>query len=223
MSLLLSGLRKKARGETIEIPLAALEQMIASCDRQLTLIDSLVETRQNEIWGVSLQCQPLSLPELARDIEREWSLRLEEKQATLVNTIPADLPPVNADSHHLWRVFENLIANALKHNPAGVTIALDAGIQGDFILCTIADDGIGIDPEIAKHLFDRYYRGSGKQALGLGLGLYLCRQIITAHGGEIGARAKSEEAGVFPTDSEKGSRFWFTLPIYRGELYGATL
>lgn len=203
MSLILNHLRKKAPGESIEISPSVLQQMLDSCDRQLTLIDSLVETRQNDLWGISLQCNPLSLPELVEKIDREWALRLEEHQAKLITKVPEDLPPVNADSHHLWRVFENLLANALKHNPSGVTITLSAEIQGDFVLCEIADDGIGIDGEQAKHLFDRYHRGTGKQAIGLGLGLYLCRQIITAHGGEIGAI----------TGGEKGSRFWFTLPV----------
>jgi two-component system, sensor histidine kinase and response regulator len=201
LSMILQHLQKKATEDKIELSPAMLQQMINSCDRQLTLIDSLVETRQYEIWGVALECEPLSLHELAKAIEREWALRLEEHQATLINGISADLPPVNADSHHLWRVFENLLANALKHNPSGVTIALSAEVQGNQVLCTIADDGVGIDGELAKNLFDRYHRGAGKQAIGLGLGLYLCRQIIEAHGGKIGAF------------TDQGSRFWFTLPI----------
>lgn len=205
MSLILNHLRQKARGDSIEISPSVLQQMLDSCDRQLTLIDSLVETRQNDLWGVSLQCTPLSLPPLVEKIDREWTLRLEEHQAKLIDKVPANLPPVNADPHHLWRVFENLLANALKHNPSGVTITISAELQGDFVLCSIADDGIGIGEEQAKHLFDRYHRGTGKQAIGLGLGLYLCRQIITAHGGEIGAL----------TGDEKGSRFWFTLPVVK--------
>ncbi|MEG3437592.1 hybrid sensor histidine kinase/response regulator [Pannus brasiliensis CCIBt3594] len=203
MSLILNHLQKKASGESIEISPSVLQQMLDSCDRQLTLIDSLVETRQNEIWGLSLQCNPLSLPELVGKIDREWTLRLEEHQAKLIDKVPEDLPPVNADSHHLWRVFENLLANALKHNPSGVTISISAEVNNDFVLCEIADDGIGIAEEQAKHLFDRYHRGTGKQAIGLGLGLYLCRQIISAHGGEIGANS----------GDEKGTRFWFTLPV----------
>jgi two-component system sensor histidine kinase/response regulator len=204
MSMILNNLLTKAQTEAIEIPLSILQQMASSCDRQLALIDSLIETRQYDTWGVSLQRQPLSLHEIAEQIDREWTLRLQEHQATFINQIPVDLPPVNADSHYLWRVFENLLANALKHNPSGVTIALGAEVVGHFVRCTITDDGLGIGEEQAKHLFDRYQRGTRNRQIGLGLGLYLCHQIILAHGGEIGAI----------TNSDQGSRFWFTLPIF---------
>ncbi|MEG3849476.1 sensor histidine kinase, partial [Microcoleus sp. herbarium19] len=72
------------------------------------------------------------------------------------------------------------------------------------ICCTVEDDGAGILPEQCEHLFDLYVRGyQSRHSVGLGLGLYLCRQIIAAHGGEIGA-ISSPGAGAI---------FWFTLPL----------
>jgi two-component system sensor histidine kinase/response regulator len=203
MSMILKNLLKNSQGETKEVPLKILQQMGNSCDRQLTLIDSLVETRQNDLWGVSLELQSLSLYEIGQQISQEWELRLKEHQASLVNSFSPDLPLVNADAHHLWRVFENLLANALKHNPDELTIILSATKEENFIRCKIADNGVGISEEQRKQLFDRYQRGSNNHHLSLGLGLYLCRQIIHAHGGEIGIR----------NNDEKGSQFWFTLPL----------
>lgn len=202
MSMILNNLIKNSQGETKEVSRKILQQMADSCDRQLTLIDSLVETRQNDLWGVSLALKPLSLYEIGQQIGQEWELRLKENQATLINNFSPDLPLVNADAHHLWRVFENLLANALKHNLQGIIITLSARLEGNYLWCTIADNGVGISETQRKQLFDRYQRGNNNNQISLGLGLYLCRQIIHAHGGEIGIM----------NNDEKGSQFWFTLP-----------
>lgn len=202
MSMILNNLIKNSQGETKEVSRKILQQMANSCDRQLTLIDSLVETRQNDLWGVSLELKPLSLYEIGQQIGQEWELRLKENQATLINNFSPDLPLVNADAHHLWRVFENLLANALKHNPQGIIITLSATAEVNYLRCSIADNGVGISETQRKQLFDRYQRGNNNNQISLGLGLYLCRQIIHAHGGEIGIM----------NNDEKGSQFWFTLP-----------
>ncbi|CCI38109.1 Two-component hybrid sensor and regulator [Microcystis aeruginosa PCC 9701] len=202
MLMILNNLIKNSQGETKEVSRKILEQMANSCDRQLTLIDSLVETRQNDLWGVSLELKPLSLYEIGQQIGQEWELRLKENQATLINNFSPDLPLVNADAHHLWRVFENLLANALKHNPQGIIITFSARLEGNCLRCSIADNGVGISETQRKQLFDRYQRGNNNNQISLGLGLYLCRQIIHAHGGEIGIM----------NNDEKGSQFWFTLP-----------
>ena len=202
MLMILNNLIKNSQGETKEVSRKILQQMANSCDRQLTLIDSLVETRQNDLWGVSLELKPLSLYEIGQQIGQEWELRLKENQATLINNFSPDLPLVNADAHHLWRVFENLLANALKHNPQGIIITFSARLEGNYLRCSIADNGVGISETQRKKLFDRYQRGNNNNQISLGLGLYLCRQIIHAHGGEIGIM----------NNDEKGSQFWFTLP-----------
>lgn len=202
MLMILNNLIKNSQGETKEVSRKILQQMANSCDRQLTLIDSLVETRQNDLWGVSLELKPLSLYEIGQQIGQEWELRLRENQATLINNFSPDLPLVNADAHHLWRVFENLLANALKHNPQGIIITFSARLEGNYLRCSIADNGVGISETQRKQLFDRYQRGNNNNQISLGLGLYLCRQIIHAHGGEIGIM----------NNDEKGSQFWFTLP-----------
>jgi two-component system sensor histidine kinase/response regulator len=215
MSLVLKNLLKRQSSttpgdlpaQTLSVPLAVIERMAHSCDRQLHLLDSLVAVQQLESEGVSLNCQPLNLHALVQHLTAEWEPVLAQHQATLENQVPADLPPVSADVYQLWRVLENLIANALKHNPPGVHIAIAAEVEKNSssqLKITVADNGMGIAPEQVEGLFDRYRRGTGSQrTTGLGLGLYLCRQIIKAHGGEIGAIA----------DLDAGAQFWFTLPM----------
>lgn len=194
---------------------SVLERMAASCDRQLSLINSLLEAHECEVWGVSLQCQPLKLHSLTQELVEEWSPMLKKNHATLEHLVSAELPPLFADFNQLWRVFENLIANGLKHNPPGVTLTLSAEIVEvgsvesgvvKMIRCCVSDNGVGMTTEQCKRLFELYTRGAeGRRTTGLGLGLYLCRQIIITHGGEIDVISSP---GV-------GSKFWFTLPLAR--------
>jgi two-component system sensor histidine kinase/response regulator len=224
-------------GQTIDNPQetillrSTLERMATSCERQLNLINSLVESHEYEVWGVPLQCEPLSLHQLTQRLVEEWQPMLKSNQATLKNLVSAELPPLYADPNQLWRVFSNLIANALKHNPPGITLTLSAEVinqelgererrQGEvensqsnnqqpttnnkMLRCCVADDGVGMTTEQCDRLFELYTRGTSiRRTAGLGLGLYLCRQIITAHGGEIGVI----------TRPKCGATFWFTLPV----------
>ncbi|HEY9619712.1 MAG TPA: hybrid sensor histidine kinase/response regulator [Crinalium sp.] len=190
-------------GDRVSVPRSILERMEQSNSRQLGLIDSLIETHAAEVWGITLHLQPVQLYELAQGAIADFQPMLAQEQATLKNQISPDLPPVKADPLQLSRVYQNLIANALKHNPRGLTITLNAQRDGDWMRCTVADDGVGISPEQRDKLFDLYFQGSQKRrSVGLGLGLYLCQQVIQAHGGAIGVES---EVG-------HGTVFWFTLP-----------
>jgi PAS domain S-box-containing protein len=191
-------------GDKIELPRRILERMIQSGDRQLNLINTLLEAQVNEVKGMVIHCQPLQLYPFIQEVVADLEPILTKNQATLINLIPADFPQVYADPTQLWRVFENLISNALNHNPPGLTLKLKAEIEGTLVFCSIEDDGVGMAPEECEHLFDLYRRGSSiKRSLGFGLGLYICRQIITAHGGKIGVESSPAT----------GAKFWFTLPI----------
>jgi signal transduction histidine kinase len=191
-------------GEKVQVSRSMLERMLESGDRQLDLINSLIDTHAAEVRGVVLHCQPIQLSPLIQSVIADLQPMLAQEQATLTNLIQTELPLVNADPLQLSRVYQNLIANALKHNPPGLSLALDAKLEGDWVCCTVADNGIGMSQQQSAKLFDLYFRGSQKrQSVGLGLGLYLCRQIITAHGGKIGVQ-------THPGD---GATFWFTLPV----------
>ena len=112
---------------------------------------------------------------------------------------------VNADEHGIDQVIVNLVNNAVKYAPDSKDIFLIVDKEGDMAKISVKDTGPGIPPEKVPHLFDRYYRAepSGFQNSGLGLGLYICSEIVRRHGGSIGAES---ELG-------KGSTFWFTLPL----------
>ncbi|MBD1939513.1 PAS domain S-box protein [Microcoleus sp. FACHB-68] len=210
----------------IEIPRSILERMIQGSQRQLKMINSLLEVHSTEVRGIVLEREPLQLSRLIAAIVADLEPLLAKNQAMLTNWVPAELPVVSADSAQLWRVFENLITNALNHNPPGLQLTIAATVISEeitettdeeaanfvissnprlqMIRCTVQDSGVGMSQEQCNQLFELYTRGThARRSTGLGLGLYLCRQIITAHGGEIGVDSVPGS----------GSTFWFTLPL----------
>ncbi|QIR39404.1 PAS domain S-box protein [Tolypothrix sp. PCC 7910] len=188
----------------ITISRSILERMVQSSDRQLSLINSLLEAHSSEVQGISIQHQQVQLHTIVEAAIADLEPMLAENQATLKNSVTADLPLINADPTQLWRVFSNLIVNAVKHNPPGLELIINAIIKENKIYCTVSDNGVGISQQQSDRLFDLYYRGNiSRNSVSLGLGLYLCKQIILAHGGEIGVNSALD----------KGATFWFTLPI----------
>ena len=205
MSLLLQN-RLADAASNIAIDRRTVEVMVQSCSRQLQLIESLTATQQFDVKSAFLAMKPLSLPALVQNIIIERLPILKQHRVKVKQLFPADLPLVNADAQQLWRVFGNLIDNAVKYNQSGFILTVEAKREGEMVRCTVADNGAGISPEQCARLFEPYTRGVGVSLRqGLGLGLYICRQIVEAHGGEIGV------------DSElgKGARFWLTLPKFK--------
>ena len=197
--------------ENISLPRNILDRMIESGERQLHLINSLLETHISEIQGILLHCETVKISELVKSITEDLEPLFVKTRATIHNLFLDDLPLVNVDNLQLRRVFENLISNALNHNSPGLQITLQASLEGEMIRCLVQDNGVGMNEEQCSEIFERYSRGDRlwrgvahrSPSTGIGLGLYLCRQIITAHGGEI---------GVYSSPG-KGATFWFTLPI----------
>lgn len=216
--MVLKNLLHPVKGDSaITISRSILERMVQSSDRQLRLINSLLEVHASEVGGIVLQREPVQLGELVKSLVEDFESLIIKNKATIINRVTNNLPVISADPTQLRRVFENLITNAFNHNPPGVTITLDAQVEAGAIHCTVTDNGVGISQEICdggtasseSRLFQLYFRGQearGNQGnrsyTGLGLGLYLCRQIITAHGGDIGVKCRVGE----------GTMFWFVLP-----------
>ena len=108
----------------------------------------------------------------------------------------------------LEEVLTNLVDNAIKYSPKGGRIAVTGRANGENVEVTVSDEGIGIPRRELGRVFERFRRGENSQVQkvrGMGVGLYICKSIIEAHGGKIEV---SSEAG-------KGSEFTFTLPLNR--------
>lgn len=192
---------KDNNGE-VELTGAMVQQMLESGDRQLQLINSLQLANESEAQ-LQLYIQPVQLQSLMADVIREMQPLLDQASATTQIEIALDLAPVKADPLQLRRVFENLITNGLQYNGPGLQLVFSAEQRGKRIYCTVRDDGRGMTGEQCDRLFDRYSRAiNSRHPLHLGLGLYICRQIITAHGGKIGVESELNQ----------GTTFWFSLP-----------
>ena len=209
-----TGERPALTEDNIVVPRKTLERMVKSSDRQLQLINSLLETPKAEPT-VELERRPMNVSDLIDSLSQDIQPLLLQHPASLTYDIPKQLPLVNADPTQIWRVFENLITNAIKHNPPGVEVAIAIALSDShanpshspsthcMLRCEVRDNGTGISEDEQRTLFHPYQRGAeGKQTPGLGLGLYLCRQIIETHGGQIGVTSQPQQ----------GTAFWFTVP-----------
>ena len=120
--------------------------------------------------------------------------------------IPPDLPPVSTDAARLERIFTNLLSNSLKYSEPATPVLMRARRQDDIVEFSVTDQGQGIYSDDLPHLFERFYRAkSDRKAEGIGLGLYISRVLVEAHGGHIWVES---EVG-------KGSTFTFSLPIVK--------
>jgi two-component system, sensor histidine kinase and response regulator len=203
MLLVLQNLQKQP-DETVHLSRPVLNRMIESLERQLEMLNSLLDARFTEVQGLHLNFQSMRFGQLVDSVVHDLEPLVSKHQAILTNQVPNDLPSIMADVAQLRRVLENLITNALKHNRPGVQLVLEAKTEAGAIRCAIKDNGVGISKTDCATLFNRYARRSRTRLTpGIGLGLYLCRQIIAAHGGEISVTSVPGQ----------GATFWFTLPL----------
>ena len=124
-SLLLRS-RLNDAASNIAIDRRTVEVMVQSCSRQLQLIESLTATQQFDVKSASLAMKPLSLPTLVQNILIERLPILNQHRVKVKQLFAADLPLVNADAQQLWRVFGNLIDNAVKYNQSGFILTVEA-------------------------------------------------------------------------------------------------
>ena len=197
--LLLLRLRSTRAGSE---ELESAQAILTSAGRMNAMIQELVDATRLEAGQVHLEARPIELPAFIADLVRRLAGALETERIRV--SAPAGLPPVLADPDQLERILTNLFSNALKYSPPGSEVTVTLGAREGRIVTAVADQGPGIAPEDLPHLFERYYRTQvgRERGEGLGLGLYITRKLVEAHGGRIWAES---EPG-------KGSTFSFSLP-----------
>jgi signal transduction histidine kinase len=171
-------------------------------DRQAQRLSRLVSdlldvTRLHEKQLV-LSLESLDLAALVRDVVSRSAAQLE--RAGCVTTLALEPVELRGDRGRLEQVLSNLLSNAMKFGP-GRPIAISVNAQATRALLTVADQGIGIDPARQARIFGRFERGvSSTHYGGLGLGLYICRQIVDAHGGLIRVDSPVGEGASFTVE-----------------------
>jgi signal transduction histidine kinase len=168
------------------------------------MVDDLLESNRGQA-GIEVRPHPASVAELVDDATTTFSAAVDDKQLELRGAVEPGLPMVLADPGRVGQILGNLIGNSVKHTPAGGTITVGArSMAGELVAISVTDTGEGIPPADLDRVFDRLYQVPGRHVSrrGLGLGLYICRELVLAHGGQIWAESTLGE----------GSTFTFTLP-----------
>ena len=155
------------------------------------LIEDLVDASRVEFGGVRVALDDVDVPPLLARIARSHS--------TVVVRADPGLPAARADPRRLEQVLANLVANAVKHSPAGAPVAISATAQDGHVRLSVSDRGEGIDPEFLPRLFEPFVQAGGASGRenGLGLGLYIVRGLLDAMGGSISAHSRKGEGSDF--------------------------
>ncbi len=187
--------------DSATLPTTILDRMIDSGDRQIQLIDSLLEAHHVESHGIQLHCQRIDIREVATTVIHDLLPFIQDTQATIHLAIAEDTPHVIADPLQIYRLYENLITNSLRYNPPGITLTLDAQVCCDRLQLTVSDSGQGWSAHQCRQLFDLYTSGTdARQTLSMGLGFYICQQIVEAHGSAIDIVSNTQKGCMFTFD-----------------------
>ena len=172
------------------------------CERLQSIVDDLLDLSRIQSGRLTLAPEPTGPRELVDAAVEKHRSEAASAGVSLAGVAGEHLPDVRVDRERIDLVLSNLVANALKHTPRGGMVEITA-VEGEgFVRFEVRDTGAGIAPEYHDRIFEKFFRVPGTAAGGVGLGLYLAREIVEAHGGRIGVESAP---GL-------GSRFWFTVP-----------
>lgn len=184
-----------------------LEMARDSCDQMRRCLDDLVDASRLETGKLSLRIAPASLADIAATAVRSVQAECNVRQVAIEQRLDQRLAHLDVDRQRLVQVITNLLNNAVKCSAPGsrVEITVEAVADPDRQRVTVRDQGPGIARDQQQRIFDRLYQikmGDGATEQGMGLGLYLCRELVDLHGGTLGV---DSTPGL-------GSTFWFDLP-----------
>ena len=183
-----------------------LKENLDAVERMVKLIDIFLDISRIEADRVQLTKEPVQLERMIDSVTKELSQTAKDKKIKLKKEIKGKLPMVNVDRQKIRQVIMNLIDNALKYTEKG-TITIRAEKEGGEIKVEVQDTGIGIPREEASRLFAKFVRAGGGAEVnqnGSGLGLFIIKGLIEAHGGRV---------GVFSKGKGKGTTFTIYVPI----------
>lgn len=188
---------------TISDSLAVIEE---EADRLSKMVDDLLDASRLQAGGLTLNRADVSLSTLSNRIAELFGT--QSKNHNIIADFPENFPIILADETRIRQVISNLVSNAIKYAPTG-EIKISGQVRPEQVIICVSDEGPGIEVNDLPHIFDRFYRSTNavKHTKGAGLGLYLARAIIEAHGGRIWAEASSGSGR-----SASGARFCFSLP-----------
>lgn len=187
--------------------LNGLKVIEEEADKLNMLIENLLDATRLQLGTFKLNFGDVDLARIAERLAEKF--RTQVTIHTIETDFPPDFPVVQGDEQRLEQVISNLLSNAIKYSPKGGKIAISGRVAGNSVQVSVSDEGIGLSPEQKDLIFERFYRVDNaltRETQGAGLGLYIVRSIVEAHGGRIWVES---EPG-------KGTTFTFSLPLSRG-------
>ena len=186
--------------ETLRSRLQAIEEEADSLNK---LVSNLLYASRIQAGGLQMDIAPLDLASLVQKVAHR--LGVKSPGVTVRLELPAHLPTVMADRDRIEEVLQNLLDNALKYSPKRRVVTVSCHSTSDEVIVSVSDQGMGIALRDQEQIFDRFHRvdnSSTRSTQGAGLGLYICRAIVEAHGGTIWVESVLHQ----------GSTFSFSLP-----------
>ncbi len=200
IDLILEGVGGTVSAETAEL----LKVGRAASERMIRLINDLLDLSKIEAGQIGLKPAPVDLRGIVDRCMRNLKVMADADRIRLRIAAAEQLPQAEADEDRIEQVVMNLLSNAIKYSPAGAEVTAELAADGDWIRCTIADQGCGIKEEDLDRIFGKFQQaGSPLRGAGTGLGLAITRALVIEHGGKIWAESRVGQ----------GSRFIFCLPL----------
>ncbi len=194
-------LRREDANWDKEIVKESLEVIEEEADRLTAMIENLLDATRLQAGGMILKKADICVAEMAGRLAERF--QVQSPIHKIITDFPEDFPIVFADEARLEQVLSNLISNAIKYSTDG-EIKISGQARAENIIVCVSDQGPGIAPGDMPHVFDRFYRAPdmAKKTKGAGLGLFLTKSIVEAHGGRI----------WLDPDPDSGARICFSLP-----------
>jgi PAS domain S-box-containing protein len=195
-------LRREDANWDREIVKDSLEVIEEETDRLTGLIENLLDASRLQAGGLSISLSDVALNVVAERIAKRF--QTQSAIHNLIVDFTDNFPIVSGDETRLEQVLSNLVSNGIKYSPQGGEIRISGQVRPAQVIVCVSDEGPGVAPEDIPHIFDRFYRSSDakRTTKGAGLGLYLARAVIEAHGGRI---------WVDPRPGD-GARICFSIP-----------
>jgi signal transduction histidine kinase len=198
-----STLRREDASWDPEIVQDSLQVIEEEADRLTELIENLLDASRLQAGALAINLSDVDLSALAKRIAQR--LGTQSSRHSIIVDFPQSFPIILGDESRLGQVLSNLVSNSIKYSPQGGEIRIQGSVHLQQVVVCVSDQGPGIASQDIPHVFDRFYRSTdvSRSTKGAGLGLYLARAVVEAHGGRIWVDPKPGE----------GARICFSLPV----------
>jgi signal transduction histidine kinase len=190
-----SSIAEEANTGNSQAPLHLLRSLLRNNEHLLTMVNQLLITYQYESGNLTLNWEPIVLPDLINDCFSRLEPLSNLHQITLQSDFSEDFPSLEGDTGCLSRIFMNLIGNAIENIPKGCAVKVSGIVDNqdpDTVIIHVRDNGQGLPAEMLDSLFERYATATNvTRKIGSGIGLYICKMFVEAHGGSISVESVS--------------------------------